>query len=68
MSPDMLTTNVYNTYYPSYVLHHHYFVFVSLLKKVKNIDSLKQFIKKASQNEVTGALFHETRRIDLKES
>ena len=63
----MLSTNTYNTFYPSYVLHHHYQVFLPLLQKVKkSSENMKPFWKSASKNEVTGAFFHETRRIDLK--
>jgi prephenate dehydrogenase len=31
IEPSMLSFNVINTYYPSYILHHHYDVFIPLL-------------------------------------
>ena len=61
----MLTTNVYNTYYPSYVLHHHYSVFSPLVKKISLVKEMKDFVNKAKKNQVTGAFLHETRRIDF---
>ena len=36
ITPHMLSTNVFNTYYPSYVLNHHYSVFVPLINKLKD--------------------------------
>ena len=47
----MLSTNTYNTFYPSYVLHHHYQVFLPLLQKVKkSSENVKPFWKSASKN------------------
>ena len=63
----MLSTNVYNTYYPSYVLCHHYSVFSEVVKRVKNWEGLQEFYKRVRRNEVTGAFLGETRRIDMKE-
>lgn len=34
IEPSMLANNVFNAYYPSYVLHHHYQVFMPLVGKV----------------------------------
>lgn len=61
----MLRTNVYNTFYPSYVLHHHYFIFTPLLNKFKKEESVKEILTKAKKNSITGAFFHETRRLNM---
>ena len=66
ITKEMLGANVFNVYYPSYVLQHHYNVFVPLLKKVSKEEG-KEFLKMAQKNEVTGAFFHETVRSDLKD-
>jgi hypothetical protein len=35
IEPKQLPYNIHNTYYPSYVLHHHYQIFVPLLQKFR---------------------------------
>lgn len=32
LTPSMLSHNTINTFYPSYVLHHHYFTFLEILQ------------------------------------
>jgi hypothetical protein len=68
LTPDMLATNVYNTYYPSYVLHHHYSVFLPMLRKVAKFEGVPAVLKEAKNNTITGAFFEQTLRLDLHES
>ena len=58
ISPDMLSTNVYNTFYPSYVLHHHYYIFTPLLNRFRKEQGVRDCLLKANKNTITGAYFH----------
>lgn len=41
----MLEFNVFNTYYPSYVLHHHYNVFLSTFAPFTENEKAKKLVK-----------------------
>lgn len=68
ITPQMLSTNIYNAFYPSYVLANHYSVFLRMLIKLRDRSEITQILKAASQNQITGAFFHETRSIDIKDN
>ena len=53
----MLKHNVYNTFYPSYVLQHHYDVFLPMLMTLAKAPQTKDIIKAAKINKITGAFF-----------
>jgi hypothetical protein len=58
ISPDMLKANTYNAFYPSYVLHHHYYIFTPLLHQLRKEQGVKEHLLKAQKNTITGAYFH----------
>lgn len=62
----MLEFNVFNTYYPSYVLHHHYNVFVSTIASLAKNEKIDQLVKEAKELSVVGAFLHEKLRLDFK--
>lgn len=66
IEPPMLSFNVFNTYYPSYVLHHHYDVFIPALAQFASQKEVKELLSKANQNVATGAYFHDKIRLDFK--
>ncbi len=47
IEPTMLEFNVFNTYYPSYVLHHHYNVFVSTISSFAESKQAQALAKEA---------------------
>jgi len=67
IEPKMIKHNVFNTFYPSFVLHHHYDIFVPLLHKFINSSKDLQALYFASiKHEITGAVFHPKQRWDFK--
>jgi uncharacterized Fe-S radical SAM superfamily protein PflX len=63
---DALQFNVYNSYYPSYVLHHHFDVFMPIIAQFASQKEAKEIVAQAKKLEITGAFFHDKIRLDFK--
>ena len=63
---EALQFNVYNTYYPSYVLHHHFDVFLPILAQFASQKEAKEITNQAKKLDITGAYFHDKIRLDFK--
>lgn len=59
MTADQLLHNGWNAYYPSYVLHHHFRIFIKLLREnAKRTDEQTvNLIRRAESLEIVGAFF-----------
>jgi hypothetical protein len=64
----MLSFNVFNTYYPSYVLTHHFDIFLPALEQLPASKDIKELVGRAKKLEVTGAFFTENLRLDFKKA
>lgn len=65
---NMLSFNVFNTYYPSYVLHHHYELFVPILSMFAEREDIKRILTCSRKHVFTGAFFYEKIKLNLKEA
>lgn len=64
----MLSNNTYNTFYPSYVLDHHFRVFMKVSRdcsKSKNA-AVQNIVQKGEKLDYVGAFFDVTEQINFK--
>lgn len=67
LSPQMLEYNTSNTFYPSYVLHHHYAHFTQLSYGLSEVNpSLASLIPKFRDFSLIGAIFDKTISVQFK--
>ena len=68
LTPEMLASNTWNTFYPSYVLNHHWTIFMKLVSqfsKSKN-PAILSLIQKGRTFEKVGAVFQKEWQMNYK--
>jgi len=66
LTANMLTHNTINTFYPSYILHHHYFTFLKILQNHFAGDLVKNINTKYPWDHFIGAFLNQTKSTNLK--
>lgn len=66
LESSMLSFNVFNTFYPTYVLHHHFDIFLPVISQFSAVKEVKEILVRAQKYQVTGAFFNEKVRLDFK--
>ena len=68
LTPSMLSHNTVNTFYPSYILHHHYFTFLKILQNHFPGDLVQTIQTKYPWEHFLGAYLYQTKSTNLKSS